>query len=93
MAVLRNTVLFFKFDPEDAFIKSVLIIHSVQFSHSVSSLQPHGPQHARLPCPPPAPELSQTHAHRVGDAIQASHPLSSPSSPAFNLSQLPGLFQ
>ena len=33
-------------------------------------------------------EFTQTHAHRVGDAIQTSHPLSSPSPPAFNLSQL-----
>ena len=32
-------------------------------------------------------ELVQTHDHQVGDAIQPSHPLSSPSSPAFNLSQ------
>ena len=31
------------------------------------------------------PELTQTHVHRVGDAIQPSHPLLSPSSPAFNL--------
>ena len=35
----------------------------------------------------------QTHVHRVRDAIQPSHPLSSPSSPAFNLSQHQGLFQ
>ena len=33
------------------------------------------------------PEPTQTHVHRVGDAIQPSHPLSSPSPPAFNLSQ------
>ena len=39
------------------------------------------------------PELAQTHVHRVGDAIQPSHPLSSPSSPALNLSQHQGLFQ
>ena len=39
------------------------------------------------------PELAQTHVHRVGDAIQPSHPLSSPSPPAFNLSQNQGLFQ
>ena len=39
------------------------------------------------------PELAQTHIHRVGDAIQPSHPLSSPSLPAFNLSQHQGLFQ
>ena len=32
-------------------------------------------------------ELAQTHVHRVGDAVQPSHPLSSPSPPAFSLSQ------
>ena len=37
------------------------------------------------------PELTETHVHRVGDAIQPSHPLSSPSPPAFNLSQHQGL--
>ena len=39
------------------------------------------------------PDLDQTHVHRVGDAIQSSHPLSSPSPPAFNLSQHQGLFK
>ena len=38
------------------------------------------------------PELTQTHVHRVGDTIQPSHPLSSPSPPAFSLSQHQGLF-
>ena len=38
-------------------------------------------------------QLAQTLVHRVGDAIQPSHPLSSPSAPAFNLSQHQGLFQ
>ena len=37
------------------------------------------------------PEFTQTHVHQVSDAIQTSHPLSSPSPPAFNLSQ-PGSF-
>ena len=37
------------------------------------------------------PEFAQTHVHRVGDAIQASHPLSFLSLPAFNLSQHQGL--
>ena len=37
-------------------------------------------------------ELAQTHVHWVSDAIQPSHPLSSPSPPAFNLSQHQGLF-
>ena len=38
-------------------------------------------------------EFTQTHIHWVGDAIQPSHPLLSPSLPAFNLSQHQGLFQ
>ena len=38
-------------------------------------------------------EPTQTHVHWVSDAIQPSHPLSSPSPPAFNLSQHQGLFQ
>ena len=38
-------------------------------------------------------ELAQTHVHRVSDAIQTAHPLSSPSPPAFNLSQHQDLFQ
>ena len=38
-------------------------------------------------------ELTQTHVHRVGDAIQQFHPLLSPSPPAFDLSQHQGLFQ
>ena len=37
-------------------------------------------------------ELAQTHVHCVGDTIQPSHPLSSPSPPIFNLSQHQGLF-
>ena len=38
-------------------------------------------------------EFSQTHVHHIGDAIQPSHPLSSPSAPTFNLSQHQGLFK
>ena len=38
-------------------------------------------------------EFTQTHGHRVGNAIQPTHPLSSPSPPAFSLSQHQGLFQ
>ena len=38
-------------------------------------------------------EFTQTHVHWVGDAIQPSHPLSSPSPPAFNISQNQSLFQ
>ena len=54
-------------------------------------------KHTRLPCASPIhrafTELAQTHFHRVGDAIQPSHPLSSPCPPAFNLSQHQSLFQ
>ena len=38
-------------------------------------------------CPSSPPEPAQTHVHRIGDAIQPSHPLSSPSPRAFHLSQ------
>ena len=63
--------------------------HSVQFSHLVvsDSLRLHEPQHARPPCASPTPEFTQTHVHRVSDAIQTSHPLLSPSPLALNLSQ------
>ena len=68
---------------------------NLHFSHSVASdsLRPHGLQLTRPPCPSQLPELTQTHVHRVGDAIQPSHPLPSPSLPAVNLSQHQGLFQ
>ena len=39
------------------------------------------------------PQFTQTHVHRVGDAIQPSHPLTPPSPRAFSLSQHQGLFQ
>ena len=67
--------------------------HSVQFS-SVAQLCPTlcDPMDYSTPGIPvhhQLPELAQTHVHWVGDAIQPSHPLSSPSSPAFNLSLPP----
>ena len=67
---------------------------SVQFSHSVVpySLGPHALQQARPPYQQFL-ELTQTHVHWVGDAIQQFHPLSSPFPTAFNLSQHQGLFQ
>ena len=67
---------------------------SVQFRCSIvsDSLEPRGLQHTRLPYHQ-LPELTQTHVHPFGDAVQPSHPLSSPSHPDFNLSQHQGLFQ
>ena len=46
-----------------------------------------------LPVHHQLPEFTQTHVHQVSDAIQPSHPLSSPSPPAPNPSQHRGLFQ
>ena len=46
-----------------------------------------------LPVHHQLPEFIQTHVHWVGDAIEPSHPLSSPSHPTFNLSQHQGLFK
>ena len=46
-----------------------------------------------LPVHPQLPEFIQTQVHWVSDVIQPSHPLPSPSPPAFNLSQHQGLFQ
>ena len=68
---------------------------SVQFSRSVVSniLLPHGLQQRGFPVHHQLPELTQTHVHWVRDAIQPSHLLSSPSPPAFSLSQHQGLFQ
>ena len=65
-------------------------VSSDQLSHSVmsDSLRPHEPQHASPPYPSPT-----AYVHWVSDAIQPSHPLSSPSPPALNSSQHQGLFQ
>ena len=59
----------------------------VRLCNPMNCSMPGFPVHHQLP------ELAQTHVHPVGDAIQPSHPLSSPSPPAFNLSQHQGLFQ
>ena len=71
--------------------------YSVQFSSVAQScLTFCGPMNRSTPGLPvhhQLPEFTQTHIHRVSDAIQPSHPLSSPSPPAPNPSQLQGLFQ
>ena len=69
---------------------------SLLFSRSVvsNSLRSHGLQHARVTCSSPSPGVcSNSHVHRISNAIQPSHPLSSLSPPAFNLFQHQGLFQ
>ena len=67
----------------------VLITSSVQFSHSfVSDCDPMNRSTPGLPVQHQLSEFTQTHVHRVGDAIQPSHPLSSPSPPAPNPSRI-----
>ena len=70
---------------------------SVQFSsiaHSCLTLcDPMNRSTPGLPVHHQLPEFTQTHVHRVGDTIQPSHPLSSPSPPAPNPSQHQSLFQ
>ena len=77
--------------------KKTIINRSVQFSSvtqscltlcdSMNHSTPGLPLHHQLP------ESTQTHVHWVGDAIQPSHPLMSPSPPALNLFQHQGLFK
>ena len=78
------------------------MVHSVQFSSvqfisvAQSCLTLCNPMNHSMPGLPvhhQHPEFTQTHGHRVGDAIQPSHPLSSPSPPAPNPSHHQSLFQ
>ena len=84
------------------FLKIIILfiwLHGVlvQFSSvSQSCPMPCDPMHCSTPSLPvhhQLPEFTQTHIYWVVDAIQPSHPLSSPSPPAFNLSQHQGLFK
>ena len=67
------------------------LFRSVQFSSVAQSCptlcDPMNHSTPGLPVHHQLPGFTQTHVHRVGDAIQPSRPLSSPSPPAFNLSQ------
>ena len=71
--------------------------YSIQFSSVIQSCRilcdPMNHSTPGLPVHHQLPEFTQTHVHRVSDAIQPSYPLSSPSSPTFNLSQRQGLFK
>ena len=65
---------------------------SVQLLNHVRLCNPMDCSTSGFPLHHQLPELAQTHVYCVGDAIQPSHPLSSPSPPAFNLSQHQSLF-
>ena len=73
------------------------LISSVQFSSVAQSCptlcDPMNHSTPGLPVHHQLPKFTQTHVHRVSDAIQPSHPLSSPSPPAPNPSQQQSLFQ
>jgi len=68
-------------------ISSVQSLSHVRLCDSMNHSTPGLPVHHQLP------ESTQTHVHRVSDAIQPSHPLLSPSPPALSLSQHQGLFK
>ena len=90
----------FQYDPSSVSLTSPSAMSnlcSVQFS-SVAQLcltlcNPMNCSTPGLPVHQQLPEFTQTHVHRVSDAIQPSHPLSSPSPPAPNPSQHQSLFQ
>ena len=91
--------LVFQMHMEDIFTLycSLKVCNSTQFSSVAQSCptlcDPMNRSTPGLPVHHQLPESTQTHVHRVGDAIQPSHPLSSPSPPAPNPSQHQGLFQ
>ena len=76
---------------------NLCILQSVQFSSVTQSCptlcDPMNRSTPGLPVHHQLPECTQTHVHRVSDAIQPSHPLSCPSPPAPNPSQHQSLFQ
>ena len=74
-------------DPALLLSSSVQSLSRVELCHPTDCSTPGLPVHHQLL------ELVQTHVHAVSDAIQPSHPLSSPSPPALNFSQHQGLFQ
>ena len=78
-SVLQHSAFFMA--PLSMISQSVQLLSPVQLCDPMDCSTPGFPVHHQLP------ELVQTHIHRVSDAIQLSHPLSSPSPPAFNLSQ------
>ena len=90
MNIQRSLSLFF-------FFLSLIFQLSAQLSSVAQSCptlcNPMNHSTPGLPVHHQLPEFTQTHVHRVGDAIQPSHPLSSPSPPAPNPSQHQSLFQ
>ena len=93
MYLFALPVCFFMLSTLSISILSVLIISSVQLLSHVRLCDPMNRRTPGLPVHHQLPESTQTHVHRVGDAIQPCHPLSSLSPPTPNPSQHQGLFQ
>ena len=97
---LVHSCLFFKIHPQ-SFLAVLLHTHTQRVSFQFSSVtqscptlcDPMNRSTPGLPVHHQLLEFTQTHVHRVGDAIQPSHPLSSPFPPAPNPSQHQSLFQ
>ena len=85
------------FSSSSSWFLHVKLCYSVQFSSVAQSCptlcDPMNRSTPSLPVHHHLPEFTQTHVHRVSDAIQPSHPRSSPSPPAPNPSQHQSLFQ
>ena len=101
-SVYRSFISLVKFTPWyfilfDATVNGVVFNFYLWFSSVAQSCltlcNPMNCSTTDLPVHQQLPEFSQTHVHRVGDAIQSSHPLSSPFPPAPNSSQHQSLFQ
>ena len=83
-----------KFLTAELLWKALVLVQFRSVTQSCPSLcDPMNHSMPGLPVHHQLPEFTQTHVHRVSDAIQPSHPLSSPSPPAPNPSQHQGLFQ
>ena len=93
--VLMFHIIYHQRNAKETIDTTIHLFSSVQFSHSaVSELcDPMNSSTPGLPVHQQFPEFTQTHVHRVGDAIQLSHPLSPPSPPAPSPSQHQGLFK
>ena len=80
--ITKYLALFSTINKSDSVSQSVQLLSHVQLFATPWCSTPGLPVHHQLP------EPTQTHVHWVGDAIQPSHPLSSPSPPALNLSHI-----
>ena len=94
-AIILDVLSLTKYISKKKYLHYVSIIQNFS-SVTQSCLTLCDPMNRSLPGHPvhhQLPEFTQTHVHWVSDAIQPSHPLSSPSPPALNLSQHQDLFK